>query len=427
MTLIHQISRLYHKLLQIGITEDLPFSEKLRTELCNQFIILAFPALFFHLAYNFLTINILREYLLAILWGLILSVTLVLNHHKKYLWARIYAIVIPLIMVAVLHILYGWIQRLDFLYLLFVLLSCYILERRTAIIMIAIVLMTYISVAVYLSFFEAPFAEYILVSGTFAYFLFAVMLTITLTDRVLRENHQYNQLVIKQNKILEVQNKELERFTYIASHDLKSPLRNIISFSSIVETSLKKGDTLSALQDLSYIQTSSKRMSYLIEDILELSKIKNGNKENRAWVDFNKIVEKSQYSLHQEIENKKAKIIYQNLPNYYCNETEFSLLFQNLIQNGIKYNENHTPQVEISVTQEDDALLLYFKDNGIGLDAQYHEQIFEYFKRLHNQTQYEGTGIGLGLCKKIVQNYDGKISVQSTPNQGSVFLIELPV
>ncbi len=427
MTWISKISRFYDTLLRVGVTEDMSFAEKLRTELCNQLIIFAFPTVFFHLLYNLLTVNLLREYLLVVLWAVILSTTMVLNHYKKYVLARIYTIVVPFLIIAVIHALFGWSQRLDFMYLLFILIGCYILERKMAIFIITFILLTYTGVAVYLNYFEAPFAAYVIPSGAFAYFAFAVVMTMTLTAKVLRENYKYNQITIEQNKTLEIQNQELERFTYIASHDLKSPLSNIMGFSDLVEEELKDGNYDTALQYLSYIQTSSKRMSYLIEDILEFSKIREGNKENRKNIDLNNIVETAKQSLSQQIETKNARISYEYLPSYYCNETEISLLFQNLIQNGIKYNTQAEPSIKIWASQSKDFILIHFKDNGIGIDTKHHQQIFEYFKRLHNQTEYEGTGIGLGLCKKIVLNYDGQISIESTPNQGSTFTVELPI
>ena len=427
MNWITHISESYHKLLKIGVTEDLPFSEKLRIELCNQFIIYAFPTAIFHLIYNFLTLNSVRGYVLVALWTGILGTTLLLTHYKKYTFARIFIIVFSLSVIATTHLLFGWKQRLDFMYLLFILISCYVLERKHAVPMIVFILLTYSGVAAYLHYFGVPFKVQIIGSGTFAYFAFAVFITITLTAKVLRENYRYNQITIEQNKVLEAQNKELERFTYIASHDLKSPLSNIMGFSDIIEEDLKEGNYQAALEHLSYVQTSSKRMSYLIEDILELSKIRNGSKENRKETNLNEIVKAVQHTFDQEIKKKGVNITCQKLPFYYCNETEFSLLFQNLIQNGIKYNENSMPEINIWSDQTEDILLLYFKDNGIGIEAQHYEPIFEYFKRLHTQTEYEGTGIGLGLCKKIVQNYNGKISVESELKRGSIFVVELPL
>ncbi|MGB1243290.1 MAG: sensor histidine kinase [Chitinophagales bacterium] len=427
MTFISKISTLYDKLLRVGVTDEMSFAEKLRTELCNQLIVFAFPAILFHLLYNFLTVNLLREYLLVVLWVIILSTTMVLNHYKKYILARIYTIIVPFITVAAIHVLFGWNQRLDFMYLLFILISCYILDRKTAFFVITFILLTYTGIAIYLHNFEALLTAYIIPSATFAYFIFAVIMTMTLTTKVLQENYKYNQITIEQNKTLEIQNQELERFTYIASHDLKSPLSNIMGFSDLIEEELKDGNYDTALQYLSYIQTSSKRMSYLIEDILEFSKIREGNKENRKNIDLNSIVETVKQSLRQQIESKNAKISYQYLPSYYCNETEISLLFQNLIQNGIKYNTQTEPNIKIWSSQNEESILLHFKDNGIGIDTKHHHQIFEYFKRLHNQTEYEGTGIGLGLCKKIVQNYNGQINIKSIINQGSIFTITLPI
>ncbi|MFK7904059.1 MAG: ATP-binding protein [Chitinophagales bacterium] len=427
MTWIQQIQNLPKKLLKIGITEELSFSEKLRIELSNQFILFAFPAAIFHLVYNFLTINTLRGYVLVTLWFCIMGTTLMLNHHKKHLAARLFILIISSLVIATTHLLFGWVQRLDFMYLLFILISCYILERKPAVSVITFILLIYTGVSLYISNFGPISPSRIIGSGTFAYFAFAVVITISLTSKMLRENYRYNQITIEQNKILEAQNQELERFTYIASHDLKSPLSNIMGFSDIIEEDLKEENYELALQHLSYIQTSSKRMSYLIEDILELSKIRNENEENRSWVNLNKIMKTIQHTMTQELQQKQAQIFYQNLPKYYCNETEFSLLFQNIIQNGLKYNDNPIPEINIWASQSNDSILLHFKDNGIGIAPQHYEQIFEYFKRLHNQTEYEGTGIGLGLCKKIVLNYGGRITVQSVLKKGSTFTIALPL
>lgn len=427
MTLIHQLQTLYHRFLSIGVTQELSFSEKLRTELCNQFIIFAFPSAIFHLVYNFLTDNHLRGYILVGLWVCVMSFTLLLNYHKKYLLARFFISIFSFSVIAACHILFGWEQRLDFMYLLFVLIGYYILERNLAIILIAFILLTYIGIAAYLSFFGPIFKVQVIASGTYAYFVFAVIITMTLTARVLRENYRYNQITIEQNKVLETQNEELERFTYIASHDLKSPVSNIMGFSEIIQEELEDGNYELVQQYLTHIQTSAKRMSYLIEDILELSKVRNGNKEKKEWVDCNKIVETAKQCLIQAIERKNVQIICQDLPTYYCNETEFSLVFQNLMQNGIKYNKSTEPTIEIWSSQSKNALFLYFKDNGIGIEEKYHAQIFEYFKRLHNQTEYEGTGIGLGLCRRIVENYNGSISVESNLNQGSTFILKLPL
>jgi len=113
--------------------------------------------------------------------------------------------------------------------------------------------------------------------------------------------------------------------------------------------------------------------------------------------------------------------------DYHCTQSEFTAIFQNIIQNAIKYNESEPPEVAIWAVQQNGSNKIFIKDNGIGIEEEYSEQIFEYFKRLHSAAEYEGTGLGLGLCKKILEGYDGEISVSNNaPELGSTFVISLP-
>ncbi len=416
----------YDRFTKIGIADDLGFSEKLRIELSNQFIFIALPAAFFHLLYNILGPNSLQEYILTLLWIVILSIPLLLNHFQKYLLARIYLIAIPLLVISMIYILFGWSLRLDFMYPLFILVSSYIFSRISAAIAIVSIILSYCFVNIHLSYNPPPLESQIVADSTYIYFTFAVLTTIGLTAKVILKNNAFSNITVAQNKTLEEQNRELERFTYISSHDLKSPLSNIIGFSDLMEEELQEADSPEIKEYLSYIRTSSKQMYYLIEDILELSKIQEDNSKTRTIVDLNKIVEKATYALTQEIQQKNAQVNCQTLPVFHCNEMEFSLLFQNLLQNGIKYNEASSPKIEMWAKQTPDSLQLYFKDNGIGILEEHQEEIFEYFQRLNPSNMYEGTGIGLGLCKKIVQNYNGAIWVESKPNHGSTFILQFP-
>ena len=167
-------------------------------------------------------------------------------------------------------------------------------------------------------------------------------------------------------------------------------------------------------------------MHYLVSDILELSLINIESKEQREWTDLNDVIEKSISNLQQEISEKEAVVNIPDLPVYLCNSVEFVLVFQNIIQNSIKYNKSKTPTVNVRAEQTKNQLFIHFEDNGIGIEEKYFDRIFEFFKRLHTQKAYKGTGMGLGLCKKIVQSYNGDISVQSKVGEGSVFTIQLP-
>ncbi|MFK7936362.1 MAG: ATP-binding protein [Saprospiraceae bacterium] len=231
----------------------------------------------------------------------------------------------------------------------------------------------------------------------------------------------------EKNQELVETTEELERFTYIASHDLKSPLRTIISFIGLIEKDLKKGKIDNIEDRLSFVKTGAKQMNFLVQDILELSKLKNITEAERSLVDLNQILEKAKMNLWEEIESKNVMIQHHTLPTFCVNELEFLLLFQNFIQNGIKYNESEIPIIQIESKVMDDTFILSFSDNGIGIEEKYFDTIFEYFKRLHTSQIYQGTGLGLGVCKNIITSYEGEVKVESTMGEGTTFILSFPI
>ena len=228
------------------------------------------------------------------------------------------------------------------------------------------------------------------------------------------------------NQELKQTTERLEQFTYIASHDLKSPLTTITNFAGLIEKDLENDNSKNIKKNLGFIKTGAEQMNFLVEDILEFSKLSKHNKAEHTLIDLNLVLEKAIYNLKEEIEEKGAKIEQDKLPHFLGSELEFLLLFQNFIQNGIKYNESKIPIVSISSKVDEEHLHLSFKDNGIGIDEEFHDYIFQFFKRLHNSSQYQGTGLGLGLCKKIINDYNGSVRVNSNKNGGSTFTVSLP-
>jgi signal transduction histidine kinase len=237
-----------------------------------------------------------------------------------------------------------------------------------------------------------------------------------------------NKKLVATTQTLERTNNELERFAYIASHDLKSPLRNIIAFLTLIERKLVNSTDETLSQYLGYAITNAKNMNRLIEDILEFSRLGQSQKNARKEIfDANEMLVQAINNLLPVMQGKNAVVTADMLPELVGLPSQFTQLFQNLIGNGIKYNNADIPQVTVQYTQEEERHLFVICDNGIGMEPQYHEQIFDMFRRLHRQEEYSGTGIGLAICKKIIEEAGGNIWVESEKTKGSKFYFTWPI
>ena len=230
------------------------------------------------------------------------------------------------------------------------------------------------------------------------------------------------ELLKKRSEALLQSNQELERFAYIASHDIKTPLRNIISFTSLLEKELENNKTERTEEYLSFVKSGSIKLNNLVEDLLSYSKLSNESLIEEEMIDMNQIVEEIEYQLSDYLKSKNAKIeITKTLPKIKSRRIWILGLFQNLIENGLKYNTSDNPRVTISQFFVNDKWIIEFKDNGIGIDRKYHESIFEMFSRLHADAAFEGTGLGLAFCKKTVEKIGGEIELESKLGVGSSF------
>lgn len=222
-------------------------------------------------------------------------------------------------------------------------------------------------------------------------------------------------------------NEELEYFAYIASHDLQEPLRMISNFTGLLDEEYKDKLDGDAAQYMEFILDGSKRMQALVSDLLEYSRV-NSDDAGAEIFDANDQMSVVLQNLKEQGEQTKSKITYDPLPiRLNANPIRFSRLLQNLVGNAIKYRHaDRTPNIHVSCKEQTHDWLFSVKDNGIGMKSEYLEQIFVIFKRLHGKSAYSGTGIGLSVCKKIVENMGGKIWVESELGEGSTFYFTLP-
>lgn len=228
------------------------------------------------------------------------------------------------------------------------------------------------------------------------------------------------------NKNLAQSNEELERFAYITSHDLKTPLTNIVNFAGLLEHKLTAYNDDELFTYLKFIKKGGKRMNELINDTLKFSSVSRLDQE-KEFINLEQFINELKASMFGLITTRKAKVIVQNpLPNIKAHRFSINLLFQNLIENGIKYNESVTPTVTICAKQSPSYHSIFIEDNGVGIAEKYYNKIFVMYSRLHNHNKYTGTGLGLSICKKIVTQLNGEILVQSKANKGSTFEIRLP-
>ena len=232
--------------------------------------------------------------------------------------------------------------------------------------------------------------------------------------------------LVQANDQLSQSNAELKSFAYIASHDLKEPLRNINSYTGLIEHHMGEKLDEEALEYMKMVKLNTRQMYELIEDVLAYTTLTEENEVIDEEVDLNKVLSQIKESLNKMIQDKSAVIKYTALPKIKGNFAQFYLILKNLIENGIKYNESTTPTVEVSWNPKGDQQRISVSDNGIGIDPKYHEKIFGMFKRLHNRNNYSGTGIGLAICYKIAKRLGGEISIDSSENQGSTFHLDFP-
>jgi PAS domain S-box-containing protein len=251
----------------------------------------------------------------------------------------------------------------------------------------------------------------------------SVVFTAVLRD--VTERKQAEEALARQAAELARSNAELEQFAYVASHDLQEPLRMVASYTQLLAR--RYGDRLDddAREFIGYAVDGVTRMQALINDLLAYSRV--GRREiTPGTVDLQKLLERVLITLGPAIEEAEAQVTYDPLPELPGDAVQLSQLFQNLIGNALKFRTEVPPRVRVDVQEEGDEWLFCVRDNGIGIPPEFAQRIFDIFQRLHTRDQYPGTGIGLAICKRIVERHGGRIWVESADGAGSTFHFTLP-
>jgi PAS domain S-box-containing protein len=250
-----------------------------------------------------------------------------------------------------------------------------------------------------------------------------ILVTAAIRDVTTRKKDEAH--LLRNVEELKRSNEELGQFAYIASHDLQEPLRMVASYTQLLSRRYKGKLDADADEFIAFAVDGASRMQRLIQDLLAYSRVGTKGKD-LLGTSSEKALEQALMNLHSAIEESGALVTHDSLPAVLADEMQLTQLFQNLVGNAIKYQSPGTPMVHISSARNGGQRWTFsVKDNGLGIDPQYFEKIFGMFQRLHKREEFAGTGIGLAICKKIVERHGGNISVESTPGQGSTFRFAL--
>lgn len=262
----------------------------------------------------------------------------------------------------------------------------------------------------------------------------ALLITnVSLQDEI-EERKRLEEQAVKFAAVLQSSNKELEQFASVASHDLQEPLRKIQAFSDRLVTKYREQLDDTGKEYIDRIQYSSGRMRHLIEDLLTFSRVSSRGKPFET-VDLNDVMKGVLTDLEVRMQETQATVSIDHLPTIEADELQMRQLFQNLLSNGLKFQRaGVTPHLQIrwrnassSILEEPTWCELIFTDNGIGFENQYADRIFQLFQRLHGRNEYEGTGMGLAICKKIVERHGGTITAEGISGTGATFTVRLPM
>lgn len=428
-----QLRTFWDRVSGIGLSETLPASERSKVRLLNQLLAGTIPIHLIIILQDFVQRDGPGVLITLIPLGITL-LTFFFQAKRWFVFARIFIIIFLASAMVGLSFLYGRELGAEYTLLTMSLGVVMLFEGQNPWQLVSFIfLFSCYEVIRWLYLYHDPTLINQLNSSTNHWIFISSLLGCIIIGRIFIENRRKVEKKMasvmedlkQKNKELEQANADLERFAFVASHDLKTPLRNINNFLGLIERRLPKPIPDELQEYLQIASNNARHMYYLIEDILQYSRL--DNQPELFLIDLNLIARRAKMQLSDYINEAKATIQLDNLPRVMGNEGQLELLFQNLIENGIKYNESEIPHIVISAEQKDGRGIIRFTDNGIGIEDEYQPKIFDMFYRLHTQDRYEGTGIGLAICQKIAEKHQGKIHLESDFGYGTTFVFDFPL
>lgn len=237
-------------------------------------------------------------------------------------------------------------------------------------------------------------------------------------------NATLEEAINERTKELQESNSELERFTFITAHDLKEPSRNLISYSTLINRSIEKNDTSNINSYAAIISKNATQLYNLIDGIMKFSSIKQLDADKVEHIDLTKLIHEIKSLLADTIEKSNVTLEVKELPNVKGEKPLMLILFKNLIENAIKFNDKDEKYIEIGTKESPNGQKIYVKDNGIGIESNYADQVFEMFKKLHPKHEYDGSGLGLSICKRIAQLHHYNMGIEENELGGATIFIE---
>ena len=430
--------KLLKRVSQIGIEEDYPSAQKLSYEVCNIICILTlcissvYVILFLCSDYKSQSIMFCIS-MCAALYALYST------SKKRHLQSSIIITINAVLLINYTVVYAGFESQAHSILTTFVACSFMLFQKvKYAVASTIFISILFIASYYYVNTYGAINPDSRIYIGEYINYLFAIIGSAILSFILIREVKHYineienslrinelrNEQLEEKNSQIESQNQNLELFTSVVSHDLRTPLRNISSFVGLIKRKLNGSDQ-KIDEYVDYTQKGIDQMQELINSITYLNRLDLENGEDEQEIDLNQLCQALNTNFNPTL-FPGLVIKFDDLPTIKAKYSHIYNVFQNLIENAWKYNDQETKVVTISTQHRETMFEINISDNGIGIDKEYSEKIFNAFERLHSNSEYYGSGMGLFICKKTVSLYDGNITLISEDNKGSTFSISLP-